>query len=265
MFKNFWPLRRPGSSVRSAAVLVAAVLAGAAVVGPVAPAAAIVGGERASLSSYPYAVFLEDDRGTQYCGGTIISNSAIVTAAHCAAAVPAAKVRVVAGREDRRGDGGVSLAVSNVWQHPGFTAVGKGDDVAVMSVRGRLPGRAADLGRDDGPYATGTKATVLGWGRVSDGGGERSDYLRRAVVPVMSDADCRAGYPEYGPSSMLCAGYPEGGIDACKGDSGGPLVVDGSLIGIVSYGEGCAKAGKPGVYTRVSTYADDIAAQAGLR
>ncbi|HEY3708934.1 MAG TPA: serine protease [Amycolatopsis sp.] len=230
----------------------------------VAPAGAIVGGEKASLASYPYTVFLEDDHGTQYCGGTIIGRSAIVTAAHCAAAVDAAKVRVIAGREDRRDETGVSLAVSRVWRHPRFTAAGKGDDVAVMIVRGRLPGHAADLGRDAALYATGTKATVLGWGRVSDGG-ERSDYLRRAVVPVMGDAGCRTGYPEYSPSSMLCAGYPEGGIDACKGDSGGPLVVSGNLIGIVSYGEGCAKPGKPGVYTRVSTYADEIAAQAGLR
>ena len=67
---------------------------------------------------------------------------------------------------------------------------------------------------------------------------------------------------------MLCAGYPEGGIDACKGGSGRPLVVNGGLIGIVSSGEGCAKPGEPGeprVYTRVSTYAGDIAVQAGLR
>ncbi|WP_329059566.1 S1 family peptidase [Amycolatopsis sp. NBC_01480] len=252
-------------SKKSARVLTGTVLAAAtAVVGPVAPAGAVVGGEKASLAEYPYAVYLEDDHGTQYCGGTIISRSAIVTAAHCATAVDAAKVRVVAGREDRRDDTGISLAVSRVWQHPRFTAVGKGDDVAVMTVRGRLPGSAADLGRDEGLYAAGTKATVLGWGRVADGG-ERSDYLRRAVVPVMGDAGCRTGYPEHSPSSMLCAGYPEGGIDACKGDSGGPLVVDGRLIGIVSYGDGCAKPGKPGVYTRVSAYADDIAAQAGLR
>jgi secreted trypsin-like serine protease len=64
---------------------------------------------------------------------------------------------------------------------------------------------------------------------------------------------------------MVCAGYADGGIDACQGDSGGPLVVGDTLIGIVSFGDGCGKAGKPGVYTRVSAYVDDIKAQARSR
>jgi secreted trypsin-like serine protease len=64
---------------------------------------------------------------------------------------------------------------------------------------------------------------------------------------------------------MVCAGYAEGGIDARQGDSGGPLVVGDTLIGIVSFGDGCGKAGKPGVYTRVSAYTDDIEAQAKPR
>jgi secreted trypsin-like serine protease len=105
---------------------------------------------------------------------------------------------------------------------------------------------------------------VLGWGRTADGGA-RSQSLRSAQVPVVSDSSCSTSYSNYDAKSMVCAGYPDGGVDACQGDSGGPLVVGDTLIGIVSWGEGCAEAGKPGVYARVSSYADDIRAQAQPR
>ncbi len=114
---------------------------------------------------------------------------------------------------------------------------------------------------DKADYAVGTEATVLGWGRIADGG-DRSNYLRSVDVPVVGDADCKADYDVYDSRTMVCAGYPEGGKDACQGDSGGPLVVGDTLIGIVSFGDGCGKAGKPGVYTRVSAFTDDITEQA---
>jgi secreted trypsin-like serine protease len=76
---------------------------------------------------------------------------------------------------------------------------------------------------------------------------------------LVTDQSCTETYANYDAKGMVCAGYPQGGTDACQGDSGGPLVVGDTLIGIVSWGDGCAKAGRPGVYTRVSTYAADIA------
>ena len=226
----------------------------------------IVGGNEASIKDYPYAVYLTDSHDNQFCGGVLVSPSAVATAAHCASAVSQSAMRVVAGRQDKRDEDGIVSQVTRVWVEPGFSDPTKGDDVAVLTLDRNLPYQPVKLPGSSSAslYNAGTNATVVGWGRTADGGA-RSQYLRSAVVPVVSDSTCKQDYSNYDSKSMVCAGYPDGGIDACQGDSGGPLVVDGTLIGVVSWGDGCAKAGKPGVYTRVSTYADDIKAQSGQR
>ncbi|HET6501120.1 MAG TPA: serine protease [Amycolatopsis sp.] len=222
----------------------------------------VVGGDTASIEDYPYAVYLTDSGGNQFCGGVLISSSAVATAAHCATAMGKAAIRVVAGRQDEQSSDGIVAKVSSVWVEPGFSNPERGDDVAVLKLDRAVPYRQVDLpsGNDDALYAEGTEATVLGWGRTTEGGA-RSEILRKATVPVVSDASCSASYSAYDAKSMVCAGYPEGGADACQGDSGGPLVVGDTLIGVVSWGEGCAQPGKPGVYARVSRYADDLGEQ----
>ncbi|MDS0137875.1 MULTISPECIES: serine protease [unclassified Amycolatopsis] len=255
-----------GALLAVAAVAIPVVV-GTAVAGPAsANQPRIVGGEKASLSEHPYAVYLTDAGGNQFCGAVIVSSTSVATAAHCAKAVAKQDIRVVAGREDKRTGDGQVLGVSKVWVAQGYSDPTKGGDVAVLTVRGQLDYRPAKLPEsgDAGLYAKGTQATVLGWGRIADGGA-RSDYLRSADVPVVSDSECRTDYDVYDQRTMVCAGYAEGGVDACQGDSGGPLVVGDTLIGIVSFGDGCAKANRPGVYTRVSTYANDIEAQARPR
>jgi secreted trypsin-like serine protease len=256
-----------GALLVTAAIAVVAGSASADTSGAAAPVQPrIVGGNQASVADYPYAVYLTDLDGNQFCGAVIVSRTAVATAAHCALAMSRTKMHVVAGRQDKRSTGGVDLSVSRTWVQPDFSDPGKGNDIAVLTIRGSLPYqpvKVADSG-DTADYAPGTKATVLGWGRIADGG-DRSDYLRSAVVPLATDKSCTASYGNYDPKSMICAGYDQGGIDACQGDSGGPLVVGDTLIGIVSWGDGCAKAGKPGVYTRVSTYAADITREAGMR
>ncbi len=267
---------------RRAARLALSVAAAAVVLSPVAaagPAAAglpvpplgggqpaeprIVGGSDTSTDEYPWMVALTDAADSPYCGGALVAPDRVVTAAHCVASRNQAELTVVAGRTDMRTSEGVESKVQRVWVHPGFDGDPMGgDDVAVLTLE-REPGyRTIPLNEDPGAYQPGTSATVLGWG-YTDEDGPSSPVLQETDVPLRSDSDCSGTYPQYDPGEMVCAGYPEGGRDACYGDSGGPLVADGTLIGVTSWGTGCARPGLPGVYARVSSYADELGPQLG--
>ncbi|NYH77944.1 secreted trypsin-like serine protease [Actinopolyspora biskrensis] len=226
-------------------------------------AAPIVGGEPAEVADHPWVVYLVDTAGKQFCGGTIAAPDKVVTAGHCVADQRPDGIRVVAGRTDKNTQAGTVAGVSDIWVHPEYTDPYRGADVAVLTLRDSLSRASLPLAsaEDDALYRPGTRATVLGWGATSEGGGP-SDILRKATVPVIADSECRATYgSNFVAGAMVCAGYAEGGVDGCQGDSGGPLVAGDKLIGVVSWGIGCARPGKPGVYTEVASYADQIRAQ----
>jgi trypsin len=231
---------------------------------PASSSVQIVGGTKASTQTYPYAVFLTTKDGFQFCGGTLVTPEKVITAAHCSKGQQPEDVFVVAGRDDKNATStGVSAPVKSIWVHPKYTDALVGADVAVLTLGKRIAGYrplpyATDA--DKGLYAPGTQATILGWGRTSSGG-PASQYLLEAKVPVVSDTDCKNAFTKYNAEAMVCAGYPEGGVDGCQGDSGGPMVAGGRLIGISSWGEGCGLPNKPGVYTRVASYAADLAEQ----
>jgi trypsin len=220
----------------------------------------IVGGTVASTADHEYVVYVANRSGFQFCGGTLVARNKVVTAAHCTTGKEPADMRVVAGRDDKESRDGTVAKVTKIWRHPDFKGVQSGADVAVLTLGTRLGYRPADLPRDETLYQAGTPSTILGWGRTREGG-DTSRYLLAATVPVVSDADCARSYQHFSAESMVCAGYPEGGVDACQGDSGGPMVVGTTLVGIASWGDGCARANKPGVYTRVSRYVGLISAQ----
>ncbi|MBB5955620.1 secreted trypsin-like serine protease [Saccharothrix tamanrassetensis] len=226
----------------------------------VAPATAdvspyIVGGTRASIGQYPWTVYLASSSGGQFCGGTLVSGNKVVTAAHCTSGRSPSSTRVVWGREDKQSTAGVVASVTRIWIHPSYRSATSGYDVSVLTLDRNISSSYLPLATpsDTSLYAAGTNATILGWGTTSSGG-SASRYLLKATVPVTSDATCRQAYPQYSNTSMVCAGYPQGGTDTCQGDSGGPLVAGGKLIGATSWGRGCASAGYPGVYARIASY-----------
>ncbi|MEJ2867844.1 serine protease [Actinomycetospora sp. OC33-EN08] len=224
--------------------------------------ARIVGGEKTTTAAEPWVVFLTDSSGFQFCGGTLVAPTKVVTAAHCTASSPERKIYAVVGRDDKQSKSGESVPVAKTWVSPTFSAVGNGLDVSVLTLQKpvttpTLPLATAD---DDALYGPGTAARIYGWGATSENG-TPSRYLLGATVPIREDSYCKGSASSYDPELLTCAGFDSGGVDTCQGDSGGPLVAGGKLIGITSYGDGCARAGKPGYYTRVGANAALIAKQ----
>ncbi|WNI22024.1 serine protease [Streptomyces sp. ITFR-16] len=239
-----------------------------------APAVAdsiVIGGQPAHVKDSPWVVALSSrdrfggTRAGQFCGGALVGPKKVLTAAHCLSreslGVDVGQVgdlKIISGRDELTGSGGKEIAVSGTWVNPGFDPTTNSGDVAVLTLSEALPAQdaipLAEAG--DSAYRSGTAATVYGWGDTT-GNGDYASSLRSAKVSVLPDSSCEQAYPggrngTYDASAMLCAGEPEGGYDACQGDSGGPLVAQGRLVGLVSWGNGCAKAGYPGVYTRIS-------------
>ncbi|GAB1290729.1 hypothetical protein APTSU1_000595900 [Apodemus speciosus] len=101
--------------------------------------------------------------------------------------------------------------------------------------------------------SAGTECLVSGWG-LTKVDSEGASVLQCLDAPVLSDSVCHKAYPRKITNNMFCLGFLEGGKDSCQLDSGGPVVCNGQVQGIVSWGDGCALEGKPGVYTKVCNY-----------
>ncbi|KZS10600.1 putative Trypsin [Daphnia magna] len=264
------------------------------------PQEKIVGGYIVAPNSLPFQVSIQRRPSPgadwmHYCGGSILDSKFVVTAAHCVSGgldidgrfsyrIDANNLRVVAGEHSLSIESGLeqkSMPVS-VIVHEKFNPDTFQDDIALvfmkknplnLSVPSAKPIKLPPHVSQYDPLP-GTRLNVSGWGftEPSPGSSERlSDVLRTVNIGVISDGICDKTYggSPYRPivlPSMLCAGdMTKGGIDSCQGDSGGPLFAsDGDsavLHGIVSWGEGCALASFPGIYTQVSYYLDWMAAQ----
>ncbi|KAJ4138522.1 hypothetical protein NW768_002359 [Fusarium equiseti] len=217
----------------------------------------IVGGTSASAGEFPFIVSITNNGGP-WCGGTLINANTVLTASHCVQGRSASSFAIRAGSNSRT-SGGVTSRVSSIRMHPSFSGSTLNNDVALLKLSTSIPtsgsisyGRLAASGSDP---ATGAQLTVAGWGATSQGSSTSPVNLLKVTVPVVSRASCRSSY---GTSSitdnMFCAGYTQGGRDACQGDSGGPIVDSSkTVVGVVSWGEGCAQPNFPGVYARVGS------------
>ncbi|KAF4499253.1 AChain A, Fusarium Oxysporum Trypsin At Atomic Resolution, partial [Fusarium agapanthi] len=154
-----------------------------------------------------------------------------------------------------RTSGGVTSSLSSVRVHPSYS--GNNNDLAILKLSTSITASGnigyARLAASGSDPAAGSSATVAGWGATSEGGSSTPVNLLKVTVPIVSRATCRQ---QYGTSAitnqMFCAGVSSGGKDSCQGDSGGPIVdSSNTLIGAVSWGEGCARPNYAGVYASV--------------
>ncbi|XP_078685718.1 ovochymase-1-like [Branchiostoma floridae x Branchiostoma belcheri] len=238
----------------------------------------IVGGDASDRGAWPWQVQLKRLYSSRpFCGGTLVAPDWVVTAAHCLDDdTPALwqSLQVLIGKHaithypwDNDTAQAVVSGVRKVYLHEGYNSTTHDNDIALVKLDAYvnvtsnivnyacLPDNATFLNENSYCFTS-------GWGRLQSGG-DRPYILQDLKIAVISNDVCNKPFSYDGlvTDNMLCAGYWEGGGDSCQGDSGGPVMCAGDdgrwdLVGITSWGYGCARPYKPGIYTRVSRYLD---------
>ena len=213
----------------------------------------IVGGVATTITDFPWQISLQRS-GSHSCGGSIYSDRIIVTAAHCLQCVSTNVLRIRAG-SSYWSSGGVVIAVAAFRNHEGYNSNTMVNDIAVVRLASSLAMSSSirTIGLASSAPANGAAAAVSGWGTTSYGSSSIPSQLRYADVTIVSRTQCASSTYGYGNQirdTMICT-YNVG-RDACQGDSGGPLVSGGVLVGVVSWGYGCAYVNYPGVYADVA-------------
>lgn len=238
------------------------------------PRTKIVGGKPAPAGAYPWQVslgvsWIADPFSAHFCGGSVISEKWIITAAHCAQRLTPGQVVVTAGT-NRLVAGATRRNVNRIIVHRNYNTQTQDNDIALLELLDPLPTglqiKKVDLltpAEEPGLTET-TMLTVTGWGATVEGGNVVRDLRFLDTLPFVFRATCNApqAYDGRITANMICAGVRTGGQDSCQGDSGGPLTYNTTtspkLAGIVSWGEGCARTDRVGIYTRVANYVDWI-------
>jgi len=234
-------------------------------------ASRIVGGDEVVRHSIPWQAGLVNGNNQKHpwCGGTIIDSTHVLTAAHCTEGESAGNLRVLAGEHDTsKGDGDTRHKVKKIFNHEKYNGNTIDYDYAILELDCKDKIDLTDKARaaclpDPGDTAkfqhAQTMLTVSGWGdRQGTGSKNCNNCLHSVKVPFVDDKTCKSMLPGDITKRMICAGNTvEGGVDSCQGDSGGPLTWQDpstgqwKVVGVVSWGYGCADKNNPGVYAEV--------------
>ncbi|KAM5152693.1 serine protease 27-like [Mantella aurantiaca] len=251
-------------------------------------ASRIMGGQNAQPGQWPWQVSLRNS-GRHFCGGSLISESWVVSAAHCiTSTVTESTLTVHTVTESTLtvhlgcfqiaspNSHEISVGVKTIMVNPLYTSVGSLGDISLIQLKTPVNYTAyilpVCLPTADVSFPMGLYCWVTGWGNIKSGLSLPSPQtLQEAQIPLIDTQTCDSLYHiESGVSNsvpiilsnMICGGYKAGGTDSCQGDSGGPLVCSQGgqwfLAGLVSWGDGCGKLNRPGVYTRLTAYQDWI-------
>lgn len=182
------------------------------------------------------------------CGGTLVAPNIVLSAAHCINAFSSVQI----GRHNKNDstEDYETFGVLKKIPHPSYNGNTLNYDYMVVLLDGSSTRTPAVMDEGDDELESGRDVITIGWGTTSSGGSV-SPKLLEVEVDIVSQADCDAANPPTITDQMLCAARE--GKDACQGDSGGPLIdkQTGKLVGIVSWGYGCADPKYPGVYAKV--------------
>ncbi|KAK5928772.1 hypothetical protein CgunFtcFv8_010065 [Champsocephalus gunnari] len=223
----------------------------------------IVGGVLEKLGGSPWQVLLRRADGYGFCGGTLVSDRWVVSAAHC---LEESVDHVTIGDYDKRRPDPMEqqLKVQKVFVHPHFHSFTFDSDIALLFLSGpvRRGPTAAPACLPD-PHLSryllqeDSRGVVSGWG-LTRHLGRSSRFLRKVTLPVIGQQTCSGSTNQVITDNMFCAGFLDVAMDACGGDSGGPFVQNHRgtwfLTGVVSWGEGCAGKGRFGVYSRIGNF-----------
>ncbi|XP_058054720.1 chymotrypsin-1-like [Anopheles bellator] len=227
----------------------------------------IVNGTDASIEDYPFVVSIRGASGGHSCGGSILNDRWILTAAHCVDWTTPLQQTVQVGRTTISSAVDDSVyAIEDVVIHPGYNPSDSYvDDIALVKLRKplefservqpvRVPGNRF---YEVDPLET-NPVTLIGWGRNASDGPVQTT-LQQVDYFVVPNDQCNVIHSDHIYPTQICAAEPGGGKGQCSGDSGGPLLWSGMQVGIVSWSiKPCTIAPYPGVLTKVSYYLDFI-------